>query len=239
MNYRYRWLYALALVLVIFSFGYIEYLAPQIVNNRELMSEKEKLAKKLTLLRSAIEQPIMSRATNKPSMENILYIFQQSGMQIQTMNMGAQNKQQLQIILYGSYEQFKFLLNLLMQHALLITDFSVQLMKQNNLRIVLNLTAVNAISRSAFAQNNRSPLCHEFSTQTKTSKVTALFSIKQMRFAGFLRQANEKWALISLPNGELIEVKKDMLLGIEKARILSIESDHVQLFTPNHILQIE
>src|SRR3990167_3476815 len=65
------------------------------------------------------------------------------------------------------------------------------------------------------------------------------FSLRDMRYVGFLQSGNEWTGVVFLPNGKCVYLKIGSLVGIEKAAVSSINSEKIVLKKNNKIYYLK
>lgn len=146
----------------------------------------------------------------------------------------------VRLIASGSFVQFAEFVDLLAQEALpiVLTDFNYKAERLGKLNISAQLSsAFIAIAQQKIALAKqailvRSPVIRDPFVVSHSANDLQRISIAKMKFVGYLHDKNDKnqfISLVKLPNGRAVDLRKDQVIGLEKAIVAALDESAVTL----------
>lgn len=184
-----------------------------------------------------INQPISIMSKEK-MLDSIFMLIELSGLSSQLVAIKEsagemQHAYDVDLTLYGNFLQLTYFLNNLSQQCLPALIRYAEVSKDfKQLKIILKLSIFNYCMKSGggnvlFLSQHEENDPFEYSFENHSENSLLLFSIKQMKFAGFLRYQDHLAGILSLPNRESKEVVLGEFLGLENAKVVYIDEESV------------
>jgi Tfp pilus assembly protein PilO len=256
MHYKNRWIYAFAISFVMAGLGFF-YGIKNDLHDLIAMQQTERTLKSKFLVSSnstdlhRLDRSIVRDNRGRFTLEtdflsNVWYSADQSGLTIKSStystaesNLKAEDLA-MHVVAEGNFQQLTTFLFALNQktYTVLITDLLCKA-KQQSLTIVMDIILVKMILPDSKDDKPPSqilnPFCLPEGMQVKSNadslKITPLIQIKMV---GHLQQGKRQYALLLLPDNNLISVQPGLVIGKEQAVITQIQSNRILFLLPNH-----
>lgn len=251
MQYKYRWLYALVLSLVTIGLGFFYDLEKKWLRLAELKQSEQEIIKKLndkTPFKQHknnihfVSLPPL-KANEFTTVSNIVKLAHSSDLSIQAIKSvkSVSAHLTLQLVVEGYFAQISaFICVLEAQQGVKIEHFSLRLSKHHLMRMQAELWLPLSSLQQVIPANEpqaisltTNPFCASISMNKElfhysVNKLQS-FPVRLLKMVGYLKQGQQVAALLLLPNHDLVAINQGSIVGKERASVIAIQPDQVQV----------
>lgn len=256
MHYSNRWWYVAALVISMVLIVYFFLIQPEQMDLENTLQEKTQLTERLISIKQFAEQQNGDSVPATKASETDLFamlsvLANQKQVRIKAIRLMAGTVEvvgafTIRLNAEGGFEQLsQFALALMAQSPpVFILNFSYRAVTTQNLQLemelLMTMNSVALFSKKSikiphFQSHN--PFCMPSNTNFQATNVDAAMlqtiPLQQISMTGYMEQGSRRMALLTLPTGAVMPVKKGMEIGREKAKIVTMQENGITVET-NH-----
>ena len=250
--YKYRWLIALALSGVLIALGFMYVIQPGLQRIAQLRSLKQSLTSRLTEMKSvtaASRDAAILPISQPDEIAMLARLTQEQGLLIQSMDyvrphqLHATETDLIRLNLQGDLSALAdFLFSLGQQAYMPIQNFTLKLVEQQHLRLMIevyllkNKWPLSPVQKQPMPASNLFCLSTQIMSADSSADTFAQASsatLDRIKMLGYLQQGSRRAALVLLPNNLVISVEQGSLLGREQGLVTLVSADHLIVTLPD------
>lgn len=225
----------------------IKMVAEQWQSEKNMIKQKVRMQNQVQELSKKLADYFSSEKTSIEVFARIWQLGEMYGLVMQVLEpiqlKNTHNVLAMHLLATGNFFQYTAFFSALAQASLplLVTDFSLQLEKNNQVRIEMTLNGISiAMKKTArtsllvSVSNAQDPFLekNEFVlTDQSANDLALILSIpwQQLRLAGYLQEDQKRFALMKLPNEKTVAVSPGDYIGLEKMRVVMVGENVVMI----------
>lgn len=233
--YQYRWWWLISFNLISMVIIYFANVQPAYNRIENLNKNIAQLTIDISKLKKSSLVPVKPVASNSKLEEiaRLSAIASASNVVVQSVQI---HSQALHLQLQGEFKHMVYFIHQLKTQAYpaSIVEYSYQSPGRMDLTILLHSQPYSRPVNDAFNHAAiHSPFCDASEEELIFSEKNFTAPVSTMRMMGYLQQGNRHFAMLALPNGSVIDVFPQSLIGKERGLVTTITRDHVEVMLSN------
>lgn len=229
--YRYRWWWLISLNLIIMVFIYLAHIQP---GSNRIKDLNKQIALLIIDINKHKKLQLMSakRSVSTSKLEEIARLSEIASASTVVVQSVQVHSQTLHLQLQG---EFKHIVNFIQQlkirdYPASIVEYAYQTPGRMDLTILLHSQTYPQSMRVEL--NNaaiHSPFCNANEEELIFTEKNFTVPVSTMRMMGYLQQGTRHFAMLALPNGSVIDVFPQSLIGKERGLVTTVARDHIEV----------